>query len=167
MYQTVNSSLYSGASVAVHANVYSTQRGIDYSLSQEGQIWLVENETQFRDAVLNALSGDTIKLADNIKIDGSIDFGRRVHIDTDIYNLEITGDLVYDFVEMGSLNINTSSVEAIEHKISYRELELDFTNVHYTKYKDLPNIKLPSNIWEIFKDNTVLNTLISQGKVSV
>ena len=109
MYQTVNSSLYSGASVAVHANVYSTQRGIDYSLSQEGQIWLVENETQFRDAVLNALSGDTIKLADNIKIDGSIDFGRRVHIDTDIYNLEITGDLVYDFVEMGSLNINTSS----------------------------------------------------------
>lgn len=109
MYQTVNSSLYSGASVAVHANVYSTQRGIDYSLSQEGQIWLVENETQFRDAVLNALSGDTIKLADNIKVDGSIDFGRRVHIDTDIYNLEITGDLVYDFVEMGSLNINTSA----------------------------------------------------------
>lgn len=109
MYQTVNSSLYSGASVAVHANVYSTQRGIDYSLSQEGQIWLVENETQFRDATLNALSGDTIKLADNIKIDGSIDFGRRVHLDTDIYNLEITGDLVYDFVEMGSLNINTSS----------------------------------------------------------
>ena len=109
MYQTVNSSLYSGASVAVHANVYSTQRGIDYSLSQEGQIWLVENETQFRDAVLNALSGDTIKLADNIKIDGSIDLSRRVHIDTDIYNLEITGDLVYDFVEMGSLNINTSS----------------------------------------------------------
>lgn len=65
------------------------------------------------------------------------------------------------------LNINPSSIEAIEHKISYRELELDFTNVHYTKYKDLPNIKLPSNIWEIFKDNTVLNTLISQGKVSV
>ena len=109
MYQTVNSSLYSGASVAVHANVYSTQRGIDYSLSQEGQIWLVENETQFRDAVLNALSGDTIKLADNIQIDGSIDFSRRVHIDTDIYDLSITGDLVYDFVEMGSLNINTSA----------------------------------------------------------
>lgn len=109
MYQTIDSSLYSGASVAVHANVYSTQRGIDYSLASEGQIWLVENEIQFRDAVLNALSGDTIKLADNISIDGSIDFGRRVHLDTDIYNLEITGDLVYDFVEIGSLNINTSS----------------------------------------------------------
>ena len=65
------------------------------------------------------------------------------------------------------LNINPSSVEAIEHKISYRELELNFTNVHYTKYKDLPNIKLPLDVWEIFKDNTVLNTLIAQGKVSV
>ena len=65
------------------------------------------------------------------------------------------------------LNINPSSIEAIEHKISYRELGLDFTNVHYTKYKDLPNIKLPLDVWEIFKDNTVLNILIAQGKVSV
>lgn len=37
----------------------------------------------------------------------------------------------------------------------------------FTKYKDLSNIKLPSYIREIFKDNTVLNTLIAQGKVSV
>lgn len=65
------------------------------------------------------------------------------------------------------LRLNPSSVEAIENGISYRELNLDFTNVTKLKYKDLPNIKLPSNIREIFKDNTVLNTLISQGKVSV
>ena len=109
MYQTVNSSLYSGASVSVHANVYCTQRGIDASLASEGQIWLVENETQFRDAVLNALSGDTIKLADDITIDGSVDFQRRVHLDTAGYNLHFTGDLVYDFVEMGKLKIDTSS----------------------------------------------------------
>ena len=109
MYQTVNSSLYSGASVSVHANVYCTQRGIDASLASEGQVWLVENESQFRDAVLNALSGDTIKLADDIVVDGSVDFQRRVHIDTAGYNLHITGDLVYDFVEMGKLKIDTSS----------------------------------------------------------
>lgn len=109
MYQNVNSSLYSGASVSVHANVYCTQRGIDASLANEGQIWLVENESQFRDAALNALSGDTIKLADDIKIDGSVDFQRRVHLDTAGYNLHFTGDLVYDFVEMGKLNIDTSS----------------------------------------------------------
>ena len=108
MYQSVNSALYSGASVAVHANVYCTQRGIDASLMNEGQIWLVENEEQFRDAVLNALSGDTIKLADDITINGSIDFQRRVGIDTDTYNLHVTGDLVYDFVELGKLKIDTS-----------------------------------------------------------
>lgn len=64
------------------------------------------------------------------------------------------------------LGIEPSSLEAIEKGISYRELGLDF-NITKTKYKDLPNIKLPSYIWEIFKDNTVLNTLIAQGRVSV
>ncbi len=64
------------------------------------------------------------------------------------------------------LGINPASLEAIENGISYRELGLDF-NFTRTKYKDLPNIKLPSDIWEIFRGNTVLNTLISQGKVSV
>lgn len=64
------------------------------------------------------------------------------------------------------LEINPSSLEAIEKKISYRELNLDF-NFERTKYKDLPSIVLPSYIWNIFKDNTVLNTLIAKGKVSV
>lgn len=64
------------------------------------------------------------------------------------------------------LKVNPSSLEAIEKGISYRELGLDF-NFTLTKYKDLPNIKIPSYIWDIFKDNTVLNTLIAQGKVSV
>lgn len=64
------------------------------------------------------------------------------------------------------LGVNPASIEAIEKGISYRELKLNF-NFPKTKYKDLPNIKLPSYIWNIFKDNTVLNTLISEGKVSV
>lgn len=37
----------------------------------------------------------------------------------------------------------------------------------YEEYKDLPNIKLPSDVRDYFKDNTVLNTLIAQGRVSV
>ena len=108
MYQAINSANYSGASVAIHANVYSVQSGVDQGSSSEGEIWLVENETQFRDAALNALSGDTIKLASDITISGDIDFARRVHLDTDTFNLNITGDLVYDFVEVGGLTIDTS-----------------------------------------------------------
>lgn len=64
------------------------------------------------------------------------------------------------------MNINPSSLEAIEKGISYRELGLDW-NIKMQKYKDLPNIKLPCDIRDYFKDNTVLNTLIAQGKVSV
>ena len=64
------------------------------------------------------------------------------------------------------LGLNPSSIKAIENRVSYRELELDF-NITKTKYKDLPNIKLPSDIWNIFKGNTVLNTLIAEGRVSV
>lgn len=64
------------------------------------------------------------------------------------------------------LEVTDGAIKAIEKGISYRELGLDF-NIPKTKYKDLPNIKLPSYIWEIFKDNTVLNTLISEGRVSV
>lgn len=63
-------------------------------------------------------------------------------------------------------NLNPSSIEAIEKGISYRELNLDW-NFKRTKYKDKSDIKLPSDIRQHFRDNTVLNTLISQGKVSV
>lgn len=64
------------------------------------------------------------------------------------------------------MNVNPSSLEAIEKGISYRELGLDW-NIKMQKYKDLPNIILPCDIRDYFKDNTVLNTLIAQGKVSV
>lgn len=65
------------------------------------------------------------------------------------------------------MNINPSSLEAIEKGISYRELGINFNSIKRTKHKDLPNIKLPSDVRDYFKDNTVLNTLIAQGKVSV
>lgn len=83
--------------------------------------------------------------------------------------------MIYELYKLGFtratvskiFKINSSSLEAIEKGISYRELGIDFSNLVLTKYKDLPNIKLPSYIRDYFKDNTVLNTLIAKGKVSV
>lgn len=83
--------------------------------------------------------------------------------------------IIYDLYKLGFIratvarifNIDKSSLEAIEKGISYRELGIDFDKIKLTKYKDLPNIKLPSYIRDYFKDNTVLNTLIAKGRVSV
>ena len=83
--------------------------------------------------------------------------------------------IIYELYKLGFtratiakiFNINPSSLEAIEKGISYRELGYNFKAIKLTKYKDLPNIKLPSYIRDYFRDNTVLNTLIAQGKVSV
>ena len=83
--------------------------------------------------------------------------------------------IIYELYKLGFtratvakiFSINPSSLEAIEKGISYRELDYNFKAIKLTKYKDLPNIKLPSYIRDYFKDNTVLNTLIAQGKVSV
>ena len=83
--------------------------------------------------------------------------------------------IIYDLYKLGFTRatvskifmINSASLEAIENGISSRELGLNFKNIKLTKYKDLPNIKLPSYIREYLKDNTVLNTLIAKGKVSV
>lgn len=83
--------------------------------------------------------------------------------------------IIYELYKLGftrvtvakMFSINPSSLEAIEKGISYRELGYNFKAIKLTKYKDLPNIKLPSYIRDYFSDNTVLNTLIAQGKVSV
>lgn len=83
--------------------------------------------------------------------------------------------IIYELYKLGFtrataakiFNIRPSSLEAIEKGISYRELGYNFKAIKLTKYKDLPNIKLPSYIRDYFSDNTVLNTLIAQGKVSV
>ena len=83
--------------------------------------------------------------------------------------------IIYELYKLGFtratvakiFNVNHSSLEAIEKGISYRELGYNFKAIKLTKYKDLPNIKLPSYIRDYFSDNTVLNTLIAQGKVSV
>lgn len=83
--------------------------------------------------------------------------------------------IIYELYKLGFtratvtkiFNVRSSSLEAIEKGISYRELGYNFKAIKLTKYKDLPNIKLPSYIRDYFSDNTVLNTLIAQGKVSV
>lgn len=83
--------------------------------------------------------------------------------------------IIYELYKLGFtratvaniFNIHPSSLEAIEKGISYRELGYNFKAIKLTKYKDLPNIKLPSYIRDYFSDNTVLNTLIAQGKILV
>ena len=83
--------------------------------------------------------------------------------------------IIYELYKLGFtratvakiFNVRPSSLEAIEKGISYRELGYNFKAIKLTKYKDLPNKKLPSYIRDYFSDNTVLNTLIAQGKVSV
>ena len=114
MYSTANSSLYSESTVNVHYNVYTSQVGADSISDTEGDIWEVENEQQFRNAVINATSGDTIKLLNDISIDGSIDFNRRINIDVNTYKLSVAGNLTYDFVELGELNIKTTGTGSID-----------------------------------------------------
>ena len=83
--------------------------------------------------------------------------------------------IIYELYKLGFtratvakiFSINPSSLEAIEKGISYKELGYNFKAIKLTKYKDLPNIKLPSYIRDYFSDNTVLNTLIAQGRVLV
>ena len=83
--------------------------------------------------------------------------------------------IIYELYKLGFtratvakiFSINPSSLEAIEKGISYRELGYNFKAIKLTKYRDLPNIKLPSYIRDYFSDNTVLNTLITQGRVLV
>lgn len=113
VYQTVNSDKYNDKNIIVHAKVLSTQVGASVE-SSEGVIWEVETEEQFRDAVLNAASGDTIKLMNNIDIDGSVDIQRRIHLDLNEYKLNITGDLVWDFVELGELKIDTTGTGQLD-----------------------------------------------------
>ena len=114
MYSTANSSLYSGQALSLHTNIYVTQVGANIDNPLEGEVWLVESELQFRNAISNAVPGDTVKLMSNINIDGSVDISRRLNINVNGYKLVITGDLTFDFVEVGSLDINTTGNGQIE-----------------------------------------------------
>lgn len=114
MYSTANSSLYSGQALSVHTNVYVTQVGATLDGPLDGEVWQVENELQFRNAVSNAVPGDMIRLMSNMTIDGTINISRRLHLDTNGYKLVITGDLVYDFVDFGDLEINTTGTGQID-----------------------------------------------------
>ena len=95
------------------------------------------------------------------------------HFYSKLKNSDIS--IIYELYKLGFtratvskiFKVNPSSLEAIEKGISYIELGINFRDLKLTKYKDLPNMVLPSYIREYLKDNTVLNTLIAQGKVSV
>ena len=114
MYASVNSSLYSGKTISVHLNVYSTQYGLLSDQVGTEQVWSVLNQAEFRNAASSALPGDTIKLLQDITVDGTINFSNRINLDTNSHLLKITGDLVYDFVNFGSLLINTTGLGRME-----------------------------------------------------
>ncbi|MDD2376708.1 MAG: leucine-rich repeat protein [Clostridia bacterium] len=114
MYSTANTALYNGQTLSVHTNVYVTQVGAEIDGPLEGEVWQVGSELQFRNAISNAVPGDTVKLTSNINVDGSVNISRRLNIDTNGYKLAITGDLVYDFVEFGELIINTIGTGQID-----------------------------------------------------
>lgn len=108
MYQTVNTSLYSDESISLHLNVYSTQIGATDETAIGGQIWQVSTEDQLREILISATNGDTIQLIDDIDVSGTINIGKRINLDTNDYTLKVTGDLVYDFANMGDLLIDVS-----------------------------------------------------------
>lgn len=108
MYQTVNTSLYSNESMSLHMNVYSTQIGATDESVVSGQIWQVSNEEQLREILISAVNGDTIQLVDDIDVAGTINLGKRINLDTNEHTLNISGDLVYDFANMGELLIDVT-----------------------------------------------------------
>lgn len=108
MYQTVNTGLYSEESMSLHFNVYSTQIGATEESALSGQIWQVANEQQLREILISATNGDTIQLIDSFTVAGTIDIGKRINLDTNDHELTITGDLIYDFANMGDLLIDVT-----------------------------------------------------------
>lgn len=114
IYSGIDSQIYSNASMSLHMNVYSSQVGTISNELALGKIWDVQNEEQFRAALQGAYPGDTIRLLDDIVIDGSIQFNKRISLDTNEQLLKISGDLVYDFVSLGNLTIDTTGSGRIE-----------------------------------------------------
>ena len=108
MYQSVNTSLYSGESFSVHMDVYSSQEGVISAENRAGQVYDVKSESQLREVLLSAIAGDTIRLVDDITVVGTVDITKRINLDTNDHTLTINGNLLYEFVSMGELKIDTS-----------------------------------------------------------
>ncbi len=107
MYTGVTTTAYQDDSFSVHLNVYSSQVGT-ISNSANSHIWEVSTETQLREVLLSSNSGDTIRLIDDISIAGNLAISKRINLDTNDYILNIAGDLIYDFVNLGNLTIDVS-----------------------------------------------------------
>ena len=114
IYSGVNTSLYSGESLSVHMNVYSSQTGVITQESSVGQVYEVSTEAELREKIATALSGDTIKLVDSIKVNGSLNINRRLNLDTNGKTLEVTGDLIIEYVNMGDALYDISGTGKLE-----------------------------------------------------
>lgn len=108
MYSGVNTGRYSDSSLSIHLNAYSSQVGVITAENREGQILDVQNETQLREILNSAVAGDTIRLMDNINLSGTLNITKRVNLDLNGFNLNVSQDLVYEFANLGNLTINAS-----------------------------------------------------------
>ena len=109
MYSTVNTDIYSGSTISVHMQGFAYQTGMTSGGLTGGAVWQVENEAQLRAAIASGMAGDTIKLIDDVSIDGTLNVNKRISLDTNSYTLNVTGDLVYDFVDTGDIVISTEN----------------------------------------------------------
>jgi hypothetical protein len=154
MYQSANSSLYSDKTISVHMNVYSTQYGQLSEETTSEQTWLVLNQTELRDAVNAALPGNTIKLLQDVQLDGTLTINKRLHLDTNGHTLTVTGDLVYDFVEFGAVLINT---------VGEGQLEVN-GNLYMNTPKSELNFLGSNNGYDIYVGGTATFNGIQEGE---
>ena len=83
--------------------------------------------------------------------------------------LEDEAEMIYKLYLLGFTRTFISKIcnGSISYLLRLEKFYYKISKVKRQKYKNKSNIKLPSDVRQYFKDNTVLNTLIAQGKVSV
>ncbi len=98
---------YTGLSFAVTTDIYATQVGA-MSNDVSSKIHLVSDLQELEKAIRDSLSGDTIKLINDIEYNGDIVFNKCVSINTGRYTLKVNGNLIYNFSSDSSLSLDTS-----------------------------------------------------------
>ncbi len=113
MYQNVNTSIYQNKQLSVHMNLYSSQIGTITAENSSGLTYEVQTEAQLRDVLNQAVSNDTIMLINDINISGTLNIPRRINLNLNGYTLDISEDLVYEFVNTGDLTINATGTSRL------------------------------------------------------
>ncbi len=100
---------YTNSHLIISGTLYGTQVGAINNPDGLGTVFTVTNDISLRDAIDKALPGDTIVLANMVKIDGDLIFNKCVNINTRGNDLIVNGNLIFNFVSKHVLKINLSS----------------------------------------------------------